>query len=139
MSRAAWTSVFAVSGLSVVKLIAQAPRGSISTWPVASAAMLGVEIVDDEGEMAIGLALRVGLAAPVIDGELELDVLARALDIDEGEAVEGEALLAVEAEGVAVEALGAVLVENADHRVDQSHWRTVTVLSPCRRRRRYSR
>src|SRR5260221_97642 len=39
MSRAAWTSVFAVSGLSVVKLIAQAPRGSISTWPVASAPM----------------------------------------------------------------------------------------------------
>src|SRR5258708_34526201 len=37
MSRAAWTSVFAVSGLSVVRLIAQAPRGSISPWPVASA------------------------------------------------------------------------------------------------------
>src|SRR5258708_7202286 len=37
MSRAAWTSVFAVSGLSVVRVIAQALRGSISTVPVASA------------------------------------------------------------------------------------------------------
>src|SRR5436305_2484028 len=71
------------------------------------AAMLAVEIVDDEGEMAIGLALRVGLLAPVIDGELDLDVLRRALDIDEGEAVEGAALLAIEPEGVAVEAFGA--------------------------------
>src|SRR5258708_30488355 len=202
MSRAAWTSVFAVSGLSVVRLIAQAPRGSISPWPVASApppiavtpvvwrkrrrvkrvrlssclmvsfpfavlicsvpelirvpvhpgsaiapvalqhldlvavrigdeeeageeaalahelldrrrrdaepghsAMLGVEILDDEGEMAIGLAMRVRLGAPVIDGELDLDLLGRAPEIDEGEAVEGEAFLAVEAEGIAIEAL----------------------------------
>src|SRR6266851_1993517 len=242
MSRAAWTSVFAVSGLSVVRLIAQAPRGSISTWPVASAptptavtpvvwrkrrrvrrvrlssclmvsfpfamlicpvldligapvrpkpvryssaiapvalqhldlvavgigdeeeageqaalahelldrrrrdaeaghvAMLGGEILDDEGEMAIGLAVRVGLGAPVIDGELELDVLAGAPQVDEGEAVEGEALLAVEAEGVAVEALGALLVENPDHRVDQlGHRRTITALSTRRPRLRYSR
>src|SRR5438309_2338759 len=85
------------------------------------AAMLAVEIVDNEGEMAIGLALRIRLRAPVIDGELELEILLRAPDIDQGEAVEGEALLAVEAERVAVEALRALLVEHADHRVNQSH------------------
>src|SRR3954454_20928484 len=85
------------------------------------AAMLAVEIVDHEGEMAIGLALRIGLRAPVIDGELELEILRRALEIDEGEAVEDEALLAVEAEGIAVEALRALLVEDADHGMDQSH------------------
>jgi hypothetical protein len=56
------------------------------------AGMLGVEIRDGEGDMAVGLPMGIGFGPAVIDGQFHLEIGFRIAQIDQGEAVEIEAV-----------------------------------------------
>ncbi len=54
------------------------------------APMLGVEIVDGEGDVAVAVAVRVGLGAAVVQRQLDLEIVLGVAQIDQREAVEIE-------------------------------------------------
>ena len=80
--------------------------------------MFGGEIIHREGNVAIAVAERVRLGAPVIDGQLDLEIGLGVAQIDQGEAVEPKAVGNVEAEGATIEIDRARLVEHTDHRMN---------------------
>ena len=63
------------------------------------AGVLGVEVVDDEGDVAVAVAERIGLGPPLVDGELDLEVGLGVAQVDEGEGVEVEPVRGLEPEG----------------------------------------
>jgi hypothetical protein len=87
--------------------------------------VLSGEIIDRDRQMAITIAVLVGLGAAVINGELNLEVGFRIAQVDQCEVVEDEAIGHVETERPSVEIDRAGLVENADHDVDRfrHRWR----------------
>ena len=81
--------------------------------------MLGVEIGDREGDVAVAVAERIGLGAALVDRQLELEIGLAVAQIDEREAVEIEAVGDVQSESLPVEIDRARLVEDADHGMDR--------------------
>ena len=70
---------------------------------LAEARVLAVDIIDADSEMAVARAMRIGFAAAVVDGELDLEIRFAVLQVDERETVELETVLDPEAEGLGIE------------------------------------
>src|SRR3954451_10953414 len=70
---------------------------------VHHALTLGVEIVDDDGQVAMAVAELVRLGPAMVDGEFDLERARRVAHVDQGEAVERDAVDHLEPHGPAVE------------------------------------
>ena len=81
--------------------------------------MFRFDVVYTHREVTISAAMRVGLCLPMVHGQLHFEVVFVVAQVDEGEGIEGEARRHLQAEGVPVELDGALLVHDADHRVNQ--------------------
>src|SRR5262249_9821786 len=92
---------------------------------VRESRVLSGEIIDHDCQMAITIAVLVGLGAAVINGELNLELGFRIAQVDQCEVVEDEAIGHVKAERPSVEMDRAALAENADNNVDRfpHRWR----------------
>ncbi len=80
--------------------------------------MLGVEVVDGEGDMAVAGAQVVSLGRALVDGQLQFEIGLRVAQIDQCEAVEIEPVSDIKSEGSLVKIDRTCLVEHANHRVD---------------------
>src|SRR5216683_338772 len=80
--------------------------------------MFGVDIVDDDGEMAVAVAERVSLLAIEIDGQFDLEGRGGMAQIDQREIGKFQVIGDFEPERARVEIERSGLVENADHGVD---------------------
>ena len=89
---------------------AVAERGEAPVFPV--------QIVHADGQMAVAVAMGVGFGAPVVDGQFDLEIVFVVAQIDQGEAVEGVAVGAFQAERAGVEIPRPLFVEDPDHHVD---------------------
>jgi hypothetical protein len=89
-----------------------------------------VEVVDAERDVAVALAVGVGLGPPLVQGQLDLEVGLRVAQVDQGEAVEVEPVGNVQAERRAIERNRPVEVEHADHQVDGLGHREGSLLLP---------
>jgi hypothetical protein len=65
--------------------------------------VLGVEVVDRERDVAVGVTVLVGLAAPLVDRELDLEVVLGVAQVDQREVVEVEAVGDLEPERPIIE------------------------------------
>src|SRR5690606_6352195 len=88
--------------------------------PLDEPGMLGRDVIDDDGEMAVAVSEVVGFGGALVDREFELEIGLRVAEIDEREAVEFEPVGDLEAEGLAVKGDRALLVEHPDHGMDDS-------------------
>src|SRR6266446_10955016 len=80
--------------------------------------MFRVDIIDDDGKMAVAVAKRIGLVAIEIDGQFDLEGRGGMTQIDQREIRELEMIGNFKAEGARVEIERFSLVEHADHRVN---------------------
>src|SRR5882724_10734002 len=80
--------------------------------------MLGIDIVDNNGEMAVSVAERIGLLAIVIDGQFDLEGRGGMTQIDEREIRKFKMIGNFEPEGARVEVQRLRFVEHADHRMN---------------------
>ena len=81
--------------------------------------MLGVEIIDREGDVAVAVAVLVRLAPALVDRELDLEVVLRVAQVDQREVVEVEAVRDLHTECLVVELDRAPLVEHPHHHVNR--------------------
>ena len=81
--------------------------------------MLGVEIVDAEGHVAVAVAQRVGLRAALVDGQLDLEIGFGIAQIDKREGVEIQPVGNFQAECRSIEVYRARFLKHADHRMDR--------------------
>ena len=82
------------------------------------ARVLGVQVVDADGDVAVAVAQRVGLGPALVERQLDLEIGLGVAQVDEGEAVEIEPVGHLEPERRAVERDRPVELEHADHHVD---------------------
>src|SRR6056297_769775 len=82
------------------------------------ARVLGVEVLDQHGEVAVAIAEVIGLGAALVDGEFHLEGAFVVGHVDEGEFLEVEPVGHLEPERALVEINRPRLVENADHAVN---------------------
>src|SRR3954453_12808943 len=85
---------------------------------LGQAPVLAVEVVHAEGDMPVAVAMRVGLDAALVQGQLDLEVRLGVAQVDQREAVEVEAVGHLQAQRGSVEGDRPVEVEDADHHVD---------------------
>ena len=52
--------------------------------------VLGVQVIHREGDVAVAVAMLIGLVAPLVDRELDLEVVVRVAQVDQREALEVE-------------------------------------------------
>jgi hypothetical protein len=81
--------------------------------------VLDSDIIDDDGEMAVPIAKRIGLLTIEIDGQFDLEGRGGMTQIDQREILKLEVIGNFEAEGLGVESQRFRLVEHADHRVNR--------------------
>src|SRR5262249_54913123 len=79
------------------------------------ATLFGRDIIDHNGQVTVAVAKPIGLRPVEVDRQLEFERRGRMAQIDEGEAVEFEALGQFEPEGAGIEIARARLVEHANH------------------------
>src|SRR5207237_9425234 len=80
--------------------------------------MLGVEIVDANRDVPVARAVGVRLGAPLVERELELEIVFRVAQIGKREIGKVKLLENIQSEGVAVEIQRPVQVEYPDHCVN---------------------
>src|SRR5258707_11182567 len=80
--------------------------------------MFGIDIIDNNGEMAVAVAQRIGLLAIEIYGQFDLERRGGMTQIDQREIRKFEVVGDLEPEGARVKIQRPRLVENADHRVN---------------------
>src|SRR5436190_24160776 len=80
--------------------------------------MFGVDIIDDDGKMAVTVAQRIGLLAIEVDGQFDLERRGGMTQIDQREIGKLEMVGDLKPESARVEGQRLRLVEHADHRVN---------------------
>src|SRR3954466_14778779 len=85
---------------------------------LGQAPVLAVEVVHAEGDVAVAVAMRVGLGTALVQGQLDLEVGLGVAQVDQREAVEVEAVSHVQAQRGSVEGDRPVEIEDADHHVN---------------------
>src|SRR4051794_23722584 len=85
---------------------------------LGQAPVLAVEVVHAEGDVAVAVAVRVGLGAALVQRQLDLEVRLGVAQVDQREAVEVEAVGHVQAQRGAVERDRLVEVEDVDHHMN---------------------
>ncbi|GAB0112629.1 hypothetical protein AcidC75_01540 [Acidisoma sp. C75] len=74
-----------------------------------------MEIIHDEREVTVSIAQRIGLGAPVINSQLQLERRRVTAHIDKSEAFEAKAFSDGEAESLFIEGDRPRLFQHADH------------------------
>src|SRR3954471_15968048 len=80
--------------------------------------VFGIDIIDDDGKMAVAVAQRVALLAIEIDGQFDLERRGGMTQIDQREIRKLEMVGDLKPEGARIEVQRFRLVEHADHRVN---------------------
>jgi hypothetical protein len=81
--------------------------------------MLGIDVIDHNRQVTVAVAQSIGLGAPLVDRQLQLEPHVVADHIDQGEGFEVQPLHDPQAKGLLIKGHGAGFVDNADHRVNK--------------------
>src|ERR1700736_4705868 len=81
--------------------------------------VLGIEVVDHDGEMAVSIARIVRLLAPGIGGQLEFEWGGRVAQVNQREVRKYQPIGNLEVERTGVKIERPNFIENADHRVNR--------------------
>src|SRR6476646_8658514 len=95
--------------------IAQRSRGELFPFEPD---MLGVDVIDDDGEMAVAVTERIRLLAIEIDGEFDLEGRGGMAQINQGKIGKLQMIRDFKPESARVKIQRLRLVQNADHRVN---------------------